>query len=165
MTTLAEETLLLAQRVLQRDAGLDSGDRDYLVWNTETVPIIQEGPTCGIVALCSACQSLSANPQERPSKSSKFTDSSNCLELLQLARELGYTRHGEMFSVYHLSDLAAKYFRCKAEIVSCPLRDPKKLIEEMLCGKIYLIPYDKDKNNEPCLMGGHKAHWAILVYP
>ena len=44
------------------------------------------------------------------------------------------------------------------------LRDASFLHEELaLSRSLFLVPYDTDFNQEPCLRKGHKAHWALIV--
>ena len=33
----------------------------------------------------------------------------------------------------------------------------------MLSRSLFLVPYDTDFNQEPCLRKGHRAHWALII--
>ena len=40
---------------------------------------------------------------------------------------------------------------------------PEEIISHLNKGSAILVPYDCDKNFEPCNRGGHAAHWAVIV--
>lgn len=86
--------------------------------------------------------------------------------LLEVAKEKGYTGFGEMFSAYEMTSLAKSYFEdlLDAETWDSPwdLSLLQRLIQALISGGMALVPYDVDKNHEPCLAGGKKAHWAAI---
>lgn len=115
-------------------------------------PMIQEGPTCGLVALCMIVSLI-------PRKWS-------IQELLEDAQALGFSRSGEMFSVDNMASFAkhvlGDYFT--VELFSGGLAQRKdSIIDDLLNAKaLYLVPYDSDRNHSPTCLSGHKAHWAVL---
>lgn len=71
-----------------------------------------------------------------------------------------------MFSAYEMTTLAESYFYpdIKAETWDAPwdVSFLQKLLKVLLSGGLSLVAYDVDKNHEPCLAGGKKAHWAAI---
>jgi hypothetical protein len=117
----------------------------------------QEGPSCGILALALAIQSLDTTNSCEPRPL--------FLHLLRLAKDLNLTRQGEMFDaeslcklVIHDSDLSNTV---EASVVhwTC-LGD---ILQELTDNSVVLVPYDKDGNHEPCFKNGGKAHWCAIV--
>ncbi|KAJ8670222.1 hypothetical protein QAD02_001481 [Eretmocerus hayati] len=121
-----------------------------ILFHHDLQPILQDGPQCGLVAL---------------SMASQCKDGSVSVEqLFQTARDCGFTRHGELFSVDFMETLSKKHLqRYHSEIVENLKHDPNSLFQLLSCGILVLIPYDSDFNHAPCLKRGHKAHWAVLV--
>ncbi|KAJ1351265.1 hypothetical protein KIN20_007245 [Parelaphostrongylus tenuis] len=78
-----------------------------------------------------------------------------------MAKKLGLTASGEMFSSQWLCQLASSLWPLYSEVTSFP--SPTTLVEWMESGCAMLIPYDCDKNHEPTLRNGHGAHWCLLV--
>ncbi|GIY32216.1 UPF0692 protein C19orf54 homolog [Caerostris darwini] len=109
-------------------------------------PVIQEGPCCGIVALSMASQFF--NRIVSPS------------EILIAAKALNFTKSGEMFSAYNMAKLASSLISCEASVINN--LSPYEILNHIADGWPVLIPYDADKNHEPCLNNGRNAHWAIL---
>ncbi|KAG4067939.1 hypothetical protein HA402_010625 [Bradysia odoriphaga] len=112
-------------------------------------PILQEGPTCGLVAL-----------------SMLVNGAPNASDLLNLAREKLYTKNGEMFSALNLFELVKS-------AISDDIGTNLKLFEGKLncheikqvlqSGGCLLVPYDPDFNHGPCVLNGRKAHWALII--
>ena len=109
--------------------------------------VIQDGPMCGLVALCMASQYL-----DKPRL--------DATEVLKVAQEKHFSKQGEMFSADYMAILARDLLCCVSE-VHCTNLD-EQIMDALLTGNPVLIPYDKDGNNEPCCKQGQKAHWAIL---
>ena len=119
-------------------------------------PILQVGPTCGLVAIAMIMQG-------RPTAG----------DCMKQAQELHYTNNGEMFSAKWLLDILNR--KIPSSLVCC--LHPEKLRSYLYSGdlntefikeklKIHcliLVPYDADRNHSPCLKNGHSAHWALLV--
>ena len=60
--------------------------------------------------------------------------------------------------------MASFLYGCKADVVDGNLFTNRLLLlKYLLLGWPVLVPYDNDKNFEPCLKNGHKAHWAVLT--
>uniref|UniRef100_A0A0A9Z061 Actin maturation protease n=2 Tax=Lygus hesperus TaxID=30085 RepID=A0A0A9Z061_LYGHE len=115
-------------------------------------PQLQVGPTCGLLAL-----SLVAN-LVRPTTVNK---------LLHIAQAKGFTKQGEIFSALNMSLLAEEVLGeyCDVrlhqhDMLSCC---PDSVWDLLLSHNIFLVPYDKDKDNSPGLHNGHKAHWCVIV--
>ncbi|CAN7943103.1 unnamed protein product [Ixodes pacificus] len=112
-------------------------------------PVLQSGPQCGLVALAMASQLLQPSPV-------------SVARAFETAKGLGFTKKGEMFSVENMRLLAESVMCCRSELLHCPADHRRRLIEHLLRGKPILVPYDSDGNFEPCLKGGHTAHWAVI---
>jgi len=124
------------------------------VFNRPSQPLLQEGPQCGLVALCMATRML-------------IKDSNiSTREIFKMATEKGYTKQGEMFSAANLADLAHSVLgrdsRVSLENIDI-LGDDSQVCADLLAGDVLLVPYDCDFNHGPCLAEGRKAHWALLT--
>ncbi|XP_037954260.1 UPF0692 protein CG33108-like [Teleopsis dalmanni] len=117
--------------------------------------IKQSGPTCGLVALSML---LNGDPTAE--------------ELLKSAHELGFSNNGEMFSAHYLHQLlrdtkANPQNNNNAEALECCLHEGRlncaNIRDALSEGACLLVPYDADFNHEPCLLRGHKAHWALII--
>lgn len=71
-----------------------------------------------------------------------------------------------MFDASQMAQLAESYYA--PHIQSISWSDPwdglfiREMLEKLSNGSVLLVPYDVDKNHEPCLSGGKKAHWAAV---
>lgn len=114
-------------------------------------PLIQEGPTCGLVVLELAMRLLQQKGE-------------NVNSIFEKARENCFTLQGEMFSAQNMLDLATSVFKCSGELLSGGLRKHKEeLTTALQRGEPVLVPYDADANHEPTCKRGHKAHWTLLT--
>ncbi|XP_052128819.1 UPF0692 protein C19orf54 homolog isoform X1 [Frankliniella occidentalis] len=111
--------------------------------------ILQEGPQCGLVALAMA---------------SAITQSSVSVQaLLNEAQSRGFSYQGEMFSVDDMASLALAVLPEVSVKIIAGLQDNRDAVVHSLAqGAILLVPYDADRNHEPCCRKGHKAHWAAV---
>lgn len=111
--------------------------------------ILQVGPQCGLVALAMAaasCQTFIPVPK-----------------LLHEAQVKGYSYQGEMFSVDDMASLAkAMIPNITTQIITGLLDKRDAVIHSLARGAILLVPYDADRNHQPCCRKGHKAHWAAV---
>ncbi|GFT11263.1 UPF0692 protein C19orf54 homolog [Nephila pilipes] len=112
-------------------------------------PVIQEGPCCGIVALSMASQFFS----------DKYKTSEEILASAKLAK---FTKRGEMFSAFNMATLSSSLIDCEASVINNLSQNSQDILHNVCLGYPVLIPYDADKNHEPCLNKGLNAHWAIL---
>uniref|UniRef100_A0A1E1W6Z9 Actin maturation protease n=1 Tax=Pectinophora gossypiella TaxID=13191 RepID=A0A1E1W6Z9_PECGO len=92
-------------------------------------PIMQVGPTCGLVAL-----SMLVNGEVSPD------------EILNISKLEGYTSNGEMFSCKNMVKLAEKVLSlAEIENVSFNLKTgglfSEDIIEKLLNGAVLLVPY------------------------
>ena len=63
-----------------------------------------------------------------------------------------------------MAELASNIYKCQAKVLTGNMFDNREtLLFHILHGHPILVPYDNDKNFEPCLKYGHKAHWAVLT--
>ena len=70
---------------------------------------------------------------------------------------------GEMFSASDMADLSKEVLG-GGELMSITLLlDKDWLVKVLSEGGQLLIPYDCAANHSPCLEGGKKAHWALVV--
>lgn len=110
--------------------------------------------SCGLVAL-----KLAGDILKRPQ--------SNCTnkieDLLKVAQDNGFTYHGEMFSARDMGLLAKKYYELTFDVINSGLDDYVQILDHLCRGYPVLIPYDADRNHEPCLKKGNKAHWAVIT--
>lgn len=123
----------------------------------------QKGPTCGIVALRMSLEIiLSATHQQHQQHQH---------QLLEKAKQLGLTTHGEIFAASsmkqlidsHLADIEAKV-KIKTTIRHW-LDGASELYRWLVDEKsLVLVPYDKQPNHEPSTtLKGTRAHWALVV--
>ena len=68
-----------------------------------------------------------------------------------------------MFSAKDMGLLAKKYYELRFTVVDNGLEDYVQLIKHLCKGYPILVPYDADRNHEPCLKRGQKAHWAVIT--
>ncbi|KAI8847432.1 hypothetical protein BC829DRAFT_246642 [Chytridium lagenaria] len=115
-------------------------------------PLLQEGPSCGLVALEMASAYLGSSKLALKGRDLPY--------LLQIARANDYTRKGEMFTADHLSTLALNVYGMKSEVLTWD--EDLDIASHLHHGGLCLLAYDKDGNNEPCLKSGTKAHWALI---
>ena len=63
-----------------------------------------------------------------------------------------------------MAKLATTLYNCTAQVFEGNLYGNQlEILKHLLHGNPVLIPYDNDKNFEPCLRNGHKAHWALAT--
>lgn len=123
-----------------------------LVVSVPVEHVLQSGPMCGLVALSMAS---SAHGQ---------TAIINATDLLVVAKNLGYTNHGEIFSVGFMQSLAQSVLpNCAVTVVTNELSDPQFIAQHVASGDVFLVPYDSDRNFAPACLQGHKAHWALVT--
>lgn len=85
--------------------------------------------------------------------------------LLKMAQARGFSYQGEMYSAENLAKLAKEFYGFEYFVTRTAFEDASDnfVISEVLKGNAVLIPYDADKNHEPCLENGHRAHWALIT--
>ncbi len=122
-------------------------------------PVLQNGPMCGLVAMTMVSELLV------PSSSQEVRQNNTHPELIfEFAKQQGFTKRGEMFSTQYMQHVLKEHLKLRAEILQIQSLNEIKLIELLLSSsQAILVPYDADKNHTPCLAGGHKAHWCVLV--
>lgn len=113
--------------------------------------VVQEGPMCGLVAISMASKLIHGQIVKQASPS----------ELLVKARQLEYTRNGEIFSAENLLTLSLEQLQCSGMLLS--FDNVNLIVSLVLKGNTIIFPYDCDKDHVPCKLKGHKAHWALSV--
>ncbi|XP_063703838.1 actin maturation protease [Culicoides brevitarsis] len=112
--------------------------------------ILQEGPTCGFVAL-----------------SMLFNMQITAKDLFAQGVSNGFTINGEMFCANNLLLILRsnqKFLSPNAEtFLYNGSLNSEKIKSELRNGSILLVPYDADVNHSPAMLKGHKAHWALIV--
>ncbi|XP_039248941.2 actin maturation protease-like [Styela clava] len=132
---------------------------DWISWNNPVVSVLQgiKRPVCGMVALCMAGHLLKKHDPN-------ITIYENDETILEVAQRLGYTKQGEMFSAKNYANLAEEIYECQTKVITETMIDSvRKILKHLASGLPVLVPYDTDRNYEPCKRKGHKAHWAILT--
>ena len=127
-------------------------------------PLLQAGPTCGLVSITMAGCLLQGQQGAIYSEDPEYN--LNPEVLLGYAKQKGLSRQGEMFSVYFMSNIVTNHLSWKAKILDMESDEfsLEEVIIQMLQGQsAALVPYDAGPNHSPCLAGGHKAHWCVLV--
>lgn len=128
------------------------------------LPHKQEGPSCGLAALSMAITSLIHEHEDlNGDYLSNNTDHNFGIlnELLNIARELGVSKQGELFAAEWLAAVAVNFHtRIQAQVER--FHSPEGLLRLMNGKSLVLICYDKSGNYEPCLANGECAHWAII---
>ncbi len=130
---------------------------------------IQDGPTCGLYALGMVMDfwdrrnARNLNPLvlaadvNRPGSHTRAPDTRQ--RLFDVAAARGYTQKGEMFWSDNLAKLA-KAFGYRARVVpNVTLSDIHACLDR---GNPALIPFDVDKQGNPGLFNGARAHWAVI---
>ncbi|XP_036365564.1 UPF0692 protein C19orf54 homolog isoform X3 [Octopus sinensis] len=110
--------------------------------------VLQKGPQCGFAALYMGARLWKM-------------DSFSLDRLVNIGQQKGYTIQGELFSAYFMEDLAREF--CYSQVVDTAKLCLNVIWECLLQGYLILVPYDSDKNYQPCLKRGHKAHWSLLT--
>lgn len=65
---------------------------------------------------------------------------------------------------YQLGELATIMYKCTSVVINEEMAKSYKIIVEHLeKGYPILVPYDSDRNHEPCKAKGYYAHWAVLT--
>lgn len=132
----------------------------WLYHNNDVDSCLQDGPTCGLIALKLAADILRTTGSQPILKESEENE---IAELLQLSKDSGFSYHGEMFSARDMASLAKKYYNINFKVLSSGLEDCEGLVKHVFQGYPVVVPYDSDRNNEPCLKRGYKAHWAVIT--
>ena len=91
----------------------EEGGGQLVSYNRQTTPRLQEGPQCGLVALAMAGDNIDLE------------------QIVRTAKERGYTKQGEMFSVEDMASLARKVLKRKVSVVST--KGDMKYIRDSYC--------------------------------
>ena len=140
-----------------------SGSRVLLGSHHVVPPVLQSGPTCGLVSIVMAAHLLQKDLELRESLT--YPDS-ELKAILDYAKQKGLSKQGEMFSVEYMKDVVASHFCLEAHVVDTQSQDfsIETLLVQMLNRRAaILVPYDADRNHSPCMERGYRAHWCILV--
>ncbi|RKP00456.1 hypothetical protein CXG81DRAFT_19604 [Caulochytrium protostelioides] len=126
----------------------------------------QQGPSCGLWALGAALPAFRAPSEDAGRGGAGAVDLATQQRLLALAQSLGVSAYGECFSVAALADVAQHAIRAAgapaiARVAAFPTA--AQLVASLDRGGLLLVPYDRDRQNEPSCRGGHAAHWALIM--
>lgn len=130
-------------------------------------PILQAGPMCGLVGIAMAGQLLQG--RERKVTAEDALDMEGKLHpenILSYAKQEGLTKQGEMFSAHTMNKIVTDHLHWQAKVLDIASEEwslEEMLIDILLGQTAVLVPYDADRNHSPCLAGGHRAHWCLLV--
>ena len=133
---------------------LTNARKATIFMHADVKPQLQVGPTCGFAALAMALQTLEAF---------------NLTELVELAKADGITNGGELFSAQWLAEFVGDHwpqFCATTTEFPGPEAIVKHFSDDKWCAEMrptIMVPYDCDKNFEPCQRDGQAAHWAILT--
>ena len=81
----------------------------------------------------------------------------------ELAVKRGFSLQGEMFSAANMADLSQEVLGGGELMAITSLYDKDWLVNVLAEGRHLLVPYDCGANHSPCLEGGKRAHWALVV--
>uniref|UniRef100_A0A183BLM5 Actin maturation protease n=1 Tax=Globodera pallida TaxID=36090 RepID=A0A183BLM5_GLOPA len=123
---------------------------------------LQKGPTCGFAALlmalrCSQCQ---------------LAEEVTLQHLVEMGKSLGFTYQGELFSAAWMCELVDRLWPKKYQLKLTQFPTANAIIQHLISGEsaserrcptTVLVPYDCDKNFEPCNRQGNAAHWALII--
>jgi len=85
--------------------------------------------------------------------------------IVGMAKERGFTKQGEMFSVDNMAALAQEVLGDQVQVTVEEIEEllnNTNMIKYLGTGDMFLVPYDCDFNHEPCLAKGEKAHWGLV---
>ncbi|CAG9534799.1 unnamed protein product [Cercopithifilaria johnstoni] len=151
VTVLPTLSPLAQRRILSvlDDCPENAENRGAVAFVRNVEPILQNGPQCGLVAVQMVAQAYGLPIR-------------NMEEIFYHAKQKGYTNYGEMFSADWLADVAVSLWPMldvTVENIPSTIRMEQFIQENALL----LIPYDCDKNHQPCNRGGHSAHWCLVI--
>ncbi|KAE9547872.1 hypothetical protein FO519_008917 [Halicephalobus sp. NKZ332] len=115
---------------------------------------LQQGPTCGFVALFLAASAGGIVIEE--------DDEVDVSDMMAWARMLKFTKGGEMFSAEWLMRIGNEFYK-KGSFETIGFPSGFDIVEKINDGKVFLVPYDCDKNFDPINRNGEGAHWAAVV--
>lgn len=127
------------------------GKKAWGVFNTQTLPKLQDGPQCGIIALAVALKTID------------YMNEIDIDQIMDVAKRKGFTNRGEMFSVDDMATLARSLTNVNAKVEEVSkLLDTAWLVDFLMRGNLCLVPYDCGPDFRPIQACGHKAHWAVV---
>ncbi|KAL3083218.1 hypothetical protein niasHS_011020 [Heterodera schachtii] len=150
-----QNVLLSAQ--LQRLLCHHGETANAFVFCHQMQPELQKGPTCGFAVLLMAL---------RCSVGDVTLD-----RLVEMGKHFGITYNGELFSADWMCEFVQKHWPNACELRVAQFPSPNSIVRHLISGKkprhqcttTVLVPYDCDKNFEPCNRQGVAAHWAIII--
>ncbi|XP_068730365.1 actin maturation protease-like isoform X1 [Montipora capricornis] len=140
------------------------GDEEWLLCIREVSTRLQgKFPRCGLSALSMANDLLFQDRITLTQHDTKQQEE-ELESLLELAQLRGFSEQGEMYSAENLAKLAKEFYGLECLVTNDGLKDGNFIASEVIVkGSAVLVPYDADKNHEPCLQNGHRAHWALVT--
>ena len=84
--------------------------------------------------------------------------------LLETGRARGFTKQGEMFSVWDMALLAREVLDTEVRVERAELLEDWRWVLRLLRGRgLVVIPYDCAPDSSVCLASGHRAHWGVVT--
>ncbi len=84
--------------------------------------------------------------------------------LVEWASQAGYTTRGELFSAHWACEVFKAHWSDTSTHCTAFPQSPEEVFDALRGGRrVLLVPYDCDKNHEPCKWNGHAAHWALIA--
>ncbi|CAG0913464.1 unnamed protein product [Notodromas monacha] len=148
---LRDEAAKIAQKLSEENTS-EPNREPFIYFGSKVdiiTPVLQQGPTCGLVAAEMASKMLLTSGQL------------SVEDLLVHCIRKKTTTHGEMFSADWLGSAVADLNPNLSFSVE-NANDFESIFLHLQAGNPILIPYDTDANHQPALKRGHKAHWAVV---
>ncbi len=131
---------------------------------------VQIGPTCGLYALGMVMDFWHAKDAANPTalvqdrdlggRGKQFTlEPTTSERILTVAKELGFTALGEMFTARQLAKTAEHFGYVATTHEDATLDDLYRVLD---AGHPAIVAFDVDYNGDPADFGGDRAHYAII---
>ena len=165
---LGSEPIKFMHHILNEhnSTSFSSGEKVIITSSHKVSPVLQEGPTCGLVCITMAGQLLQGKESIVPGGTLNQECKLHVENILSYAKQECLSKKGEMFSVHSMKQIVRDYLLWQAEVLDTETQDwslEDMMIDVLLGQSVVLMPYDADKDHSPCLAGGHSAHWCVLV--
>ena len=128
--------------------------------------ILQQGPTCGLVAILMAFYNSCRHPIPIPIPTNFAAVDADVGFLLSLAKASGDSDRGEIFDPDLMVSLIRRFggrWRRRVEAFWRPWMQPSDLFLDSP-GVMALIAYDKGNDNYPVVRDGSNSHWCLVPY-
>lgn len=147
-------------------SSFSTGEKVLVTSAHSVSPVLQCGPMCGLVGITMAGHLLQGRGSLVPENVLDPESKLHPENILVYAKREGLSKQGEIFSVDAMTKIVTDHLLWQTEVWDTESREwtLEKVVTEVLLGQsAVLLPYDADRNHSPCLAGGHRAHWCLLV--